>query len=72
MTQLVINIEDASVKSALKQALLKVMDNFKGVTFEEEESYTLDEALDEIGRGEVIRYESADDFLTGLRHEIQD
>lgn len=72
MTQLVINIEDASVKSALKQALLKVMDNFKGVTFDDDDSYTIDDALDEIKRGEIVRYESVDDFLTHLRREIQD
>lgn len=72
MTQLVINIEDASVKSALKQALLKVMGNFKGVSFEEEDSYTLDDALEEVKRGDVIRYGSVDDFLTHMRSEIQD
>ena len=53
MTQLVINIEDASVKATLKQALLKVMSNFKGVSFEEEDSYTLDDALEEVRRGSV-------------------
>lgn len=72
MTQLVINIEDASVKSTLKQALLKVMNNFKGVSFDEEDSYTLNDALEEIGRGDVIRYDSVEDFLNHLRHEIQD
>lgn len=72
MTQLVINIEDASIKSALKKALLKVMDNFKGVTFDEEDTYTLDDALNEIERGEIVRYESVDDFLINLRREIQD
>lgn len=72
MTQLVINIEDASVKSTLKQALLKVMSNFKGVSFEEEDSYTLDDALEEVRRGDVIIYESAEDFLNHLRREIQD
>ncbi len=70
MTQLVINIEDASVKSALKQALLKVMGNFKGVSFDEDESYTLDDALEEVSRGEVLRYESVDDFFNHLRREI--
>lgn len=72
MTQLVINIEDASVKSSLKQALLKVMSNFKGVSFDEQDSYSLDDALNEIRRGDVIRYESAEDFLNHLRREIQD
>ncbi len=72
MTQLVINIEDASVKATLKQALLKVMSNFKGVSFEEEDSYTLDEALEEVRRGDVIIYESAEEFLNHLRREIQD
>ncbi len=72
MTQLVINIEDASVKSTLKQALLKVMSNFKGVSFDEEDSYTLDDALDEIRRGDIIKYESAEDFLNHIRCEIQD
>jgi hypothetical protein len=72
MTQLVINIEDASVKATLKQALLKVMSNFKGVSFEEEDSYTLDDALEEVRRGDVIIYESAEDFLNHLRREIQD
>ena len=72
MTQLVINIEDASVKSALKQALLKVMDNFKGVTFDDDDSYTLDDALGEIKRGEIVRYESVDDFLSNISREIQD
>ena len=71
MTQLVINIEDASVKATLKQALLKVMSNFKGVSFEEEDSYTLDDALEEVRRGDVIIYESAEDFLNHLRREIQ-
>ena len=71
-TQLVINIEDASVKSTLKQALLKVMNNFKGVSFDEEDSYTLDDALEEIGRGDVVRYERVEDFLNHLRLEIQD
>lgn len=72
MTQLVINIEDASVKSALKQALLKVMSNFKGVSFDDEDSYTLDDALEEVRRGDIIRYESVDDFFNHLRSEIQD
>ena len=72
MTQLVINIEDASIKSTLKQALLKVMSNFKGVSFDEDDSYTLDDALEEVKRGNVIRYESAEDFLNHLRREIQD
>ena len=27
------------------------MNNFKGVSFDEEDSYTLDDALEEIGRG---------------------
>ncbi len=72
MTQLVINIEDASVKSALKQALLKVMNNFKGVTFDEEENYTLDDALEEIRNGDTVTYESVDDFLSSIRREIQD
>ena len=72
MTQLVINIEDASVKATLKQALLKVMSNFKGVSFEEEDSYKLDDALEEVRRGDVIIYESAEDFLNHLRREIQD
>ena len=71
-TQLVINIEDASVKSTLKQALLKVMNNFKGVSFDEEDSYTLDDALEEIRKGDVVRYERVEDFLNHLRHEIQD
>lgn len=72
MTQLVINIEDASVKSALKQALLKVMNNFKGVTFDEEENYTLDDALEEIRNGDTVTYESVDDFLSSICREIQD
>ena len=72
MTQLVINIEHAPVKATLKQALLKVMSNFKGVSFEEEDSYTLDDALEEVRRGDVIIYESAEDFLNHLRREIQD
>ncbi len=72
MTQLVINIEDASVKSALKQALSKVMSNFKGVSFEEEDSYTLDDALEEVRRGDVIRYESVEVFFNHLHREIQD
>ena len=72
MTQLVINIEDASIKSTLKQALLKVMSNFKRVTFDDEETYTLDDALEEITKGDVVRYESAEDFLANMRREIQD
>lgn len=72
MTQLVINIEDASDKPTLKQALLKVMSNFKGVSFDEDDSYTLDDALEEVKRGNVIRYESAEDFLNHLCREIQD
>lgn len=72
MTQLVINIEDASIKSAVKKALLKVMGDFKGVTFEEEDTYTLDDAIEELNRGDVVRYESVDDFLANLRREIQD
>ena len=72
MTQLIINIEDASVKSPLKQALLKVMSNFKGVSFDEQDSFTLDNALDEIRQGDIIRYESVEEFLNDLRREIQD
>lgn len=72
MTQLIINIEDASVKSSLKQALLKVMSNFKGVSFDEQDSFTLDNALDEIRKGDIIRYESVEEFLYDLRREIQD
>lgn len=72
MTQLIINIEDASVKSSLKQALLKVMSNFKGVSFDEQDSFTLDNALDEIRQGDIIRYESVEEFLNDLRREIQD
>ena len=48
------------------------MSNFKGVSFEEEDSYTLDDALEEVRRGDVIIYESAEDFLNHLRREIQD
>lgn len=72
MTQLIINIEDASVKSSLKQALLKVMSNFKGVSFDEQDSFSLDNALDEIRKGDIIRYESVEEFLNDLRCEIQD
>ena len=72
MTQLIINIEDASVKSSLKQALLKVMSNFKGVSFDEQDSFTLDNALDEIRQGDIIRYESVEEFLNDFRREIQD
>lgn len=48
------------------------MNNFKGVSFDEEDSYTLDDALEEIGRGDVVRYDSVEDFLNHLSHEIQD
>ncbi len=48
------------------------MSNFKGVSFEEEDSYTLDDALEEVRRGDVIRYESVEDFFNHLHREIQD
>lgn len=48
------------------------MNNFKCVSFDEEDSYTLDDALEEIGRGEVVRYERVENFLNHLSHEIQD
>lgn len=39
--------------------------------YDEEDSYKLDDALEEIIRGEVVRYERVEDFLNHLRHEIQ-
>lgn len=47
------------------------MNNFKGVSLDEEDSYTLDDALEEIRKGDVVRYERVEDFLNHIRHEIQ-